>query len=417
MQTQTQAQTQSPVSENTFSKISIGGNGWCFYASILRGLNEPFDEPACLKFATEISEWLKANKKTIVHKNGGTTLEAMYEITPGNSLIPVYCDQYTGKKVDLDTYIESSITQTATGGPCVWAETGVAGWAAADLKNIQIDVYNDVYKNIERYSPTTGNPKTTINIINTGKNHFDLLIPKNNNKLPPNMGQAERIIHDQQGGKPTPQQKLQAIFDIESNSDTKTYCDTVLTLLLIDMKRKMYDFDANKFLKKVGTTLGDTKPCPIVFHILKMILDEGMKQVVNSNAYTFSPQKPLDYTENSFQNLEESYAETFDDGEKEVFENMTPIRYYNRTPEQFHDLLGDSPYFLSGHSDEAEPELRGIDVDGLYDEPLRMTADEKQLLTCRGIPLGAIIFMYITAVANNKRSDLLKSLQSDTLLE
>ena len=416
MQAQTQAQ-QSPVSENTFSKISIGGNGWCFYASILRGLNEPFDEPACLKFATEISEWLKANKKTIVHKNGGTTLEAMYEITPGNSVIPVYCDQYTGKKVDLDTYIESSITQTATGGPCVWAETGVAGWAAADLKNIQIDIYNDVYKNIERYSPTTGNPKTTINIINTGKNHFDLLIPKNNNQLPPNIGEAKRIKHDQQGGKPTPQQKLQAIFDIESNSDTKTYCDTVLTLLLIDMKRKMYDFDANKFMKKVGTTLGNTKPCPIVFHILKMILDEGMKQVVNSNAYTFSPQKPLDYTDNSFQNLEESYAETFDDGEKEAFENMTPIRYYHRTPEKFHDLLGDSPYFLSGHSDEAEPELHGVDVDGLYDEPLRMTADEKQLLTCRGIPLGAIIFMYITAVANNKRSDLLKSLQSEPLLE
>ena len=417
MQTQTQGQTQSPVSENTFSKISIGGNGWCFYASILRGLNEPFDEPACLKFATEISEWLKANKKTIVHKNGGTTLEAMYEITPGNSLIPVYCDQYAGKKVDLDTYIESSITQTATGGPCVWAETGVAGWAAADLKNIQIDVYNDVYKNIERYSPTTGNPKTTINIINTGKNHFDLLIPKNNNQLPPNTDQANRRKYDQQGGKPTPQQKLQAIFDIESNSDTKTYCDTVLTLLLIDMKRKMYDFDANKFMKKVGTSLGDIKPCPVVFHILKVILDEGMKQVIDSNAYIFSPQKPLDYTEDTFQNLEQRYAETFDDGEKEAFENMTPIRYYHRTPEEFHDLLGDSPYFLSGHSDDAEPELRGVDVDGLYDEPLRMTADEKQLLTCRGIPLGAIIFMYITAVANNKRSELLKSLQSDPLLE
>ena len=219
------------------------------------------------------------------------------------------------------------------------------------------------------------------------------------------------------GGKPTPQQKLQAIFDIESNSDTKTYCDTVLTLLLIDMKRNMYDFDANKFLKKIGTTLGDTKPCPIVFHILKIILDEGMKQVIDSNAYIFSPQKPFDYTEDTFQNLEQRYAETFDDSEKEAFENMTPIRYYNRTPEQFRDLLGDSPYILSGHSEEAEPELRGVDVDGLYDEPLRMTADEKNLLTCRGIPLGAIIFMYITAVANNTHSDLLKSLQSEPLLE
>ena len=219
------------------------------------------------------------------------------------------------------------------------------------------------------------------------------------------------------GSKPTPQQKLQAIFDIESNSDTKNYCDTVLTLLLIDMKRKMYDFDANKFMKKLGTSLGKTKPCPVVFHILKVILDEGMKQVIDSNAYIFSPQKPLDYTEDTFQNLEQRYAETFDDSEKEAFENMTPIRYYHRTPEQFRDLLGDSPYILSGHSDDTEPELRGVDVDGLYDEPLRMTADEKNLLTCGGIPMGAIIFMYITAVANNKRSDLLKSLQSDPLLE
>lgn len=219
------------------------------------------------------------------------------------------------------------------------------------------------------------------------------------------------------GGKPTPQQKLQAIFDIESNSDTKTYCDTVLTLLLIDMKRKMYDFDANKFMKKLGTSLGNTKPCPVVFHILKVILDEGMKQVIDSNAYIFSPQKSLNYTEDTFQNLEQRYAETFDDSEKEAFENMTPIRYYHRTPEEFRDLLGDSPYILSGHSEDAEPELRGVDVDGLYDEPLRMTADEKNLLTCGGIPLGAIIFMYITAVAKNKRSDLLKSLQSDPLLE
>ena len=222
-------------------------------------------------------------------------------------------------------------------------------------------------------------------------------------------------------GKKTPQQKLRAIFDIESNSETKTYCDTVLVLLLIDMKRKMYDFDANKFLKKIGSTLRNTKTCPVVFHMLKLILDKGMEQVVDSNAYIFSPQKPFDYidedTEYPIKNLEQMYAEIFDDGEKEALENMTPIRYYHRTPEEFHDLLGDSPYFLSGHSHEPEPELRGVDVDGLYDEPLRMTGDEKHLLTRGGIPMGAIIFMYITAVAKNKRSDLLKSLQSEPLLE
>lgn len=445
------AQAQ-PLTEKNFSLIPISGDGWCFYASILRGLNEVFDKPACLKFATEISNWLKANKKTVVHTNSGTTLEGMYEITPGNSVIPVFCDQYKGKKVDLDIYIESSIARSGTEGPCVWAEIGVAGWAAADLKKIQINVYNEAYYNIAIYSPITGKAKNTIHIINTGKNHFNLLIPKNNNQLPINLGKDVRDLADEPvrnkkgvtwanangvgplsknqpnprayaprvgggGGKPTPQQKLQAIFDIESNSDTKTYCDTVLTLLLIDMKRKMYDFDANKFIKKIGTSLGNTKPCPVVFHILKVILDEGMKQVIDSNAYIFSPQKSLNYTEDTFQNLEQRYAETFDDSEKEAFENMTPIRYYHRTPEEFRDLLGDSPYILSGHSEDAEPELRGVDVDGLYDEPLRMTADEKNLLTCGGIPMGAIIFMYITAVANNKRSNLLKSLQSDPLLE
>jgi len=452
-----QAQEENP--KNKFSLIPISGGGWCFYSSILRGLKQPFDDSASLEFATEISVWLNANKKTKVLDE--TTLEQMYNITPGNTNIPIHCPQYEGKKVDFDTYIESSIARSGTGGPCVWAETGVAGWAAAELKKIQINVYDDDYNHIATYSPITGKATTTIHIKNTGKNHFDLLIPKNKNQLPPNTGEAERVrvyspapaaavpaaapaaaparkgttwanaqggplstnkpnpgkYSIQGGGKPTPQQKLQAIFDIESDSDTKTYCDTVLTLLLIDMKRKMYDFDANKFMKKVGTTLGNIKPCPVVFHILKVILDEGMKQVIDSNAYIFSPQKPLDYTEDTFQNLEQRYAETFDDGEKEAFENMTPIRYYHRTPEEFHDLLGDSPYFLSGHSDEAEPQLRGVDVDGLYDEPLHMTADEKQLLTCRGIPLGAIIFMYITAVANNKRSELLKSLQSDPLLE
>jgi hypothetical protein len=216
------------------------------------------------------------------------------------------------------------------------------------------------------------------------------------------------ILAKEGGGKhkATPEQKVKALFNPKyDNTETKIYCDTMLTLLLIDLKRQMDEFDVDKFLKKVGTTIGDVKGvCPAVFHVLKLLVDQGSEQVVEDGVYIFSPQQPLGYAEDNLADLEEKFSVIFHQKEKDAFENITPIRFYRRTPQEYRELLGDCPYFITGHSNEEEPELRGVETD-LYEEPVYMTADEKRLMMQGGIPMGALMALYFIALAKEEKSD------------
>jgi len=219
-------------------------------------------------------------------------------------------------------------------------------------------------------------------------------------------GQGE--VTKQVGGKqkPTPEQKVKALFNPKyDNTETKIYCDTMLTLLLIDLKRQMDDFDVDKFLKKVGTTIGDVKGvCPAVFHVLKVLVDQGSEQDVEEGVYIFSPQQPLGYADDTLASLEQKFAGIFDEREKGAFEKITPIRFYRRTPQEYRGLLGDCPYFITGHSKEEEAELRGVETE-LYEEPVYMTADEKRLIMQGGIPMGALMALYFIALAKEEKSD------------
>lgn len=223
-----------------------------------------------------------------------------------------------------------------------------------------------------------------------------------------NRTSANRVEGNQVGGKrkPTPEQKVKALFNPKyDNTETKIYCDTMLSLLLIDLKRKMDDFDVDKFLKKVGTTIGDVKGvCPAVFHVLKLLVDQGSEQDVEDGVYIFSPQQPLGYADDTLASLEQKFTVVFDDKEKNAFENITPIRFYRRTPQEYRGLLGDCPYFITGHSNEEEPEIRGVETE-LYEEPVYMTADEKRLIMQGGIPMGALMALYFIALAKEEKSD------------
>lgn len=223
-----------------------------------------------------------------------------------------------------------------------------------------------------------------------------------------NRTSANRVEGNQVGGKrkPTPEQKVKALFNPKyDNTETKIYCDTMLSLLLIDLKRQMDDFDVDKFLKKVGTTIGDVKGvCPAVFHVLKLLVDQGSEQDVEDGVYIFSPQQPLGYADDTLASLEQKFTVVFDDKEKNAFENITPIRFYRRTPQEYRGLLGDCPYFITGHSKEEEAELRGVETE-LYEEPVYMTADEKRLIMQGGIPMGALMALYFIALAKEEKSD------------
>ena len=254
---------------------------------------------------------------------------------------------------------------------------------------------------------------TNQNIANLAEEAIEML-HRIEAKSGPDASLEERSNANAQGGvtkgggkqKPTPEQKVKALFNPKyDNTETKLYCDTMLTLLLIDLKRQMDDFDVDKFLKKVGTTIGDVKGvCPAVFHVLKVLVDQGSEQVVEDGVYIFSPQQPLGYAEDTLAGLEQKFAGIFDEREKGAFENITPIRFYRRTPQEYRGLLGDCPYFITGHSNEEEPELRGVETE-LYEEPVYMTADEKRLIMQGGIPMGALMALYFTALAMEEKSD------------
>jgi hypothetical protein len=96
------------------------------------------------------------------------------------------------------------------------------------------------------------------------------------------------------GRKMTPRSKVKALFNYpDANEDTKTqtYCDTLMALLLLDMKRSREDFDVEEFMKKMEISIRglEEKPCPALLHKLKMLIDGGLEQDVKEDAYMFSP--------------------------------------------------------------------------------------------------------------------------------
>jgi hypothetical protein len=230
-----------------------------------------------------------------------------------------------------------------------------------------------------------------------------------------------------QGKKMTPRSKVKALFNYpDANEDTKTqtYCDTLLALLLLDMKRSREDFDVEEFMKKMEISVRglEEKPCPALLHKLKMLIDGGLEQDVKEDAYMFSPlaaeagaeaETEAEAEAEKEPNLEQIYADNFSQEEKTALENLTPIRYYSQTPPEYQDLLGKSPYFLSGHSDQENPELYGLGDD----LPVHMTAEDKEVMTRRGIPMGAILIMYGTAISHKKGGGIISTLHSEPSVE
>jgi len=201
---------------------------------------------------------------------------------------------------------------------------------------------------------------------------------------------------------------VKSLFESKDNNKTQLYCDTILSLLLIDLKRNG-DIDVPKFLKKIDATMKDIKgkPCPIVVHMLKLLVDRGLEQDVKEDGYVFSAEKswPSEDAE-VMERFVGKYEKNFSDKEKMALENLSPVTYYTKTPDEFHDLLvpsrkGPVPYFLNGFSDSRDMrELHGV----LGLDSLHMTPEEEDTMTkgCHRIPLGAIVVMYSSALKSGK---------------
>ena len=73
-----------------------------------------------------------------------------------------------------------------------------------------------------------------------------------------------------------------------------------------------------------------------------------------------------------------------------------PVTIHKR-PDEFQDLLGDSPYFLNGNPEDAETTvLKGIDG-----EDIELTREERSILEKGEIPMGVVLFLYLVLTVNN----------------
>jgi len=184
-----------------FDYIPIKGDGWCYYYAILQGLNSNPNEPSnmneAIDFAKEIAKWFEENKdiNTYPYTANQTVKENIeeesWQISPKDNT-----NGSETKKIEFTDFLnyivtpQSSKTHSANGfdnpGPLIWADYGIFSQAAADVKKINIKLYeikNDkilLKNNVLEYKPSDRKiPINTINLIITGdpQNHFDLLVP------------------------------------------------------------------------------------------------------------------------------------------------------------------------------------------------------------------------------------------------
>jgi hypothetical protein len=156
--------------------IITSPDGLCFYRAILKSLeqnpqNDANDTNDTLKrsaigFATEIGEWLKANRAECEKQFNDAFLTGNQHIWEQGVQVKMSYNDYIDKIIDPDLSVYPELEFCT-------------GRAAAELKNVQIGVYykipgEDTYRFTTQSFGNSGKP-VFIQIV--GNNHFDLLLP------------------------------------------------------------------------------------------------------------------------------------------------------------------------------------------------------------------------------------------------
>jgi hypothetical protein len=190
-------------------------------------------------------------------------------------------------------------------------------------------------------------------------------------------------------------------FVQESYINMNTFCESMLTVLMTKASENK-SFDLNTFMKKAGKLLDELGRTDLVLNEINHIIDASLDQIVPDEGYMFS--KVLTKNQTFVNVLEEVYERIFSSEEKEILESLAPqITYHSHTPEIYQELLGTSPYFLSHGTANLDDEVILQGVEG-FDEPLYMTPDERKEVEHGGIPLGALLFIYLACIKD--REDL-----------
>jgi hypothetical protein len=191
---------------------------------------------------------------------------------------------------------------------------------------------------------------------------------------------------------------------ITSSISKESYCETMLTLLLLFLQRG--GGDPQIFLDKAGATLDDLGQCPLVLHTLNKLVDLSLEQEVPEKGLSFKSVSLPESLEHETRVLINSLNSRFEPEEINLLNSFTPIHSVLRMtpPEEFKEILGQKPYFMnkknSVNEDEEETFLHGLENEQEDDsDPIVLTREErKELEKEDGISLGTLLFLYLNCL-------------------
>ncbi len=165
----------------------ISDDGWCFYHSIITALENNTNKDKAIALSHQVVQWLHNNRATavtnnnnIVVNNNVRTIEQIYNTILLNSIIPIHDNKYgQSRTLTFNEYLDLSNRETDEQLPVVWPELAIVGYAIANLKNIELNIYS--YQTAERtmtFKPFNMVPRQTVSLWHSNNNHFDLLVPR-----------------------------------------------------------------------------------------------------------------------------------------------------------------------------------------------------------------------------------------------
>jgi hypothetical protein len=191
------------------------------------------------------------------------------------------------------------------------------------------------------------------------------------------------VIKSQSGGALETEQT----DEIDQREVLTTYCESILMILLLQMSNKHYDF-----LEKAQDTIREIGQEPFVYELLKTIIQEipHAEKEFPQESYIFSEFPHVQ----GLRILEKAFHKHFTKSEISVLKGLSiPQVIYSRKPKEFEYALGTGAYSLEGSPEEGDiTPMYGIEHD------IDLTRDERALIEKGGIPVGALIFLYMVCL-------------------
>jgi len=142
----------------------------------------------------------------------------------------------------------------------------------------------------------------------------------------------------------------------------------------------------------------DLGQCPLVVDFLISLLD-NLEEKPKQKGITYYP---ISQEPEKLQILEKSFHNRFNDSQKDfLMKTGKSVVLFSRPPKEFTEYMGSSPYVLEYHDmdDIEEVPLHGfIGDDSTPEDNIFLTTEEQQKIEKGGIPYGALMLLYLTAL-------------------